>query len=309
MGLPVVVSLAAFDGWTIPLLTLGMYVMLEAFSEYLIEPVLFSSRTGVSTLAILGAALFWGWLWGPVGLVLATPLTVCLVVLGRYIAPMRFLTVMLSDEPGLSPEIRLYHRLLSFDDEAAITLARKHVESSTPASLYEDVLLPLLTRSELDRHRGLLDEVRARFVHDTLAEVLDALGEEHAGPAPTANGSEVLCVPARDRADELAARMLVHLLRLEGVRCEAISVTALTGELLNTLEERQPSAICICAVPPDAERHARYRTMRIRERMPDVRIVAGFWPVLRDRQSARLRSAGVASMVTNLRGAVEQLRA
>ena len=144
---------AIFEGWTRPLLVLAVFVVNELISNNVVEPWLYGSSTGISTMGILVSAVFWTWLWGPIGLVMSTPLTVCLTVMGRYVPQLSFLNTLLSDEEVLPPEARFYQRLLALDPEEAADIAEEYLKENSLESLYDKVLLPALSLAEQDRHR------------------------------------------------------------------------------------------------------------------------------------------------------------
>src|SRR5690606_7062319 len=160
-SMPIALSLAAFDDWTRPLVVAGMFIVLELLSNNLMEPWLYGMGTGVSPVAIIASAVFWTWLWGPIGLVLATPLTVCLVVVGLYVPRLEFLNILLSDQPGLPPQARVYQRLLAMDQEEVFQIADEYLKERSLLDLYEYVLLPALSMAEHDRHHGILDQARS----------------------------------------------------------------------------------------------------------------------------------------------------
>lgn len=332
MSLPILVSLAVFDGWSMPLMTAGLFLGLELMSENVFEPWLYGSRTGISTLAILVSVLFWGWLWGPVGLVLATPLTVCLVVMGRYTTQLQFFTVLLSDEPGLPPQTKLYHRLLSMDQDAAFDVAQQFYREHSLGELYEQIMMPALALAERDRHRGAMNAEQVQFLYQSMREIVEELGEqatvatarapaalnaaEASVPAPPRAAAAresaratIVCLPARDEADELAALMLVQLLVMEGIPAAAVSVDALAGEKLDLVEQSQTTMVCISAVPPLSILHSRYLCKRLTSRLPGLRVVVGLWGV--DGSAGvveRLGSCGVEGVVTTLSDAVARFR-
>ena len=154
---PVALSLAVFDGWTRPLLVFGIFAVDELVTNNVIEPWVFGANTGISNVGILISALFWTWLWGPVGLVLAMPLTVCLIVLGRHVPQLAFINTLLSDEEALAPASRFYQRLLAMDPDEAIDIAEDYLQQNSLVSLYDDLVLPALSMAEQDRHNGDLD--------------------------------------------------------------------------------------------------------------------------------------------------------
>ncbi len=175
--MPIAISLAVFDGWLQPGLVVALFVVNELISNNVIEPWLYGSSTGISTIGILASAVFWTWIWGPLGLVMATPLTVCLTVVGRYVPQLAFFNTMLSDQDVLPPQSRFYQRLLALDPEEATEVAEDYLATSSLTELYDIVLLPALSLAEQDRHHGELDEEKQRFVHQTTREIVEELGE------------------------------------------------------------------------------------------------------------------------------------
>ncbi len=187
--IPIVLSLAVSPGWTEPLLTLGLFVGLELFSNNVLEPWLYGASTGLSPVAIIVAAVFWTTLWGPVGLLLSTPLTVCLVVLGRHVPRLEFLDVMLGNQQVLPDHAKIYQRLLARDPQEAIELAEERLADGPVADLYDGLMLPALTLAELDRQRGALDTQTQRAISDGIATLVEDLMDHDdptpATPAPT----------------------------------------------------------------------------------------------------------------------------
>ena len=151
---PLSVAFAIYPGYAVFVSVVGLFVIIELLSNNLMEPYLYGSSTGMSTIAILVSAVFWTWLWGPVGLLLATPLTVVLVVIGKYVPQLGFLDILLGDEPVLEPPERVYQRLLAMDQEEATELAREYLREMDLERVYDEVLNPALAMAEHDRHRG-----------------------------------------------------------------------------------------------------------------------------------------------------------
>src|SRR6266478_9768 len=163
-AMPAAVAFGVEPGWVQAIIIFGLYLGVDLLIYNFVEPQLYGTSTGISPIAILVAAVFWTWLWGPVGLLLATPLTVCLVVLGRYVPSLEFLSVLLSDEPVLAPETRFYQRLLAMDVEEATEVAEEFLKDKSLEALDDEVLIPALTLAERDRHRGKLDDTHEQFV-------------------------------------------------------------------------------------------------------------------------------------------------
>ena len=292
--MPLLLSLAVFDGWTRPLLTLALFVATELVVSNLVEPMLYGAHTGISSLAILVAAIFWTAIWGPIGLVLSTPLTVCLVVLGRHVPRLGFLHVLLGDEPVLTPDSRFYQRLLATDHDEARQVLEKYLEGSTLLDLYDSVLIPALSLAEQDRHQNRLEEASEKFICQSTRELIDEFAgspdgdpaaaraggtvepSEEAGPPRPTHSCKVLCLPARDEADEIVATMLCQLLERAGHEVQCIPLGP-TVEMLAQVKDEKPDVICISALPPFAIPHARSLYTKLRAQAPKVKIDVGLW--------------------------------
>lgn len=176
-GLPTLMAVAVFPGWHQAILVVGLFVILEIVISNFIEPMLYGSHTGISSLAILVAAVFWAALWGPIGLILSTPLTVCLILMGRYVPQLNFLEVILGDEPVLAVEAHFYQRLLALDQDEATVIAENFLKEKPLGNLYDQVVIPALAMAEQDRHLNTLDSGTADFVSQTTRELIDEVGE------------------------------------------------------------------------------------------------------------------------------------
>ena len=287
---PMGMALAVFPGWSQVGLTFALFLLLELTIANLIEPWLYGSHTGVSSFAILVAAIFWGMLWGPVGLILSTPLTVCLILMGRYIPQLNFLEILLGDEPVLSPQAHYYQRLLALDDGEAREIADKYLKLNSIGNLYDSVLIPALSLAAKDRHMNVLDETRTKFIHQSTRELIEELYEvsqNATGPDSDdlsamaertrfASGQRIVCVPARDEADEIVGTMVMQLLRRAGYEADALPIAAFST-MLEQLEQLHPEVICVSALPPFAAMQAKSLCKQLRQRCPDVRIVMGLW--------------------------------
>jgi predicted PurR-regulated permease PerM len=315
---PIALSVAFFDNWTYALLVIALVVALELISNNVLEPWLYGSSVGVSSFALIVAAVFWTWLWGIAGLFLAIPLTVCLVVMGKYIPQLEFLSVLLSDQPGLKPEESFYQRLLSNNAEDAEDFLEEELEEKSLLEVCDTIILPALRFAEQDHDRGAIDENKRRAIVDEIGELADDLREPEKKKQETAAESPllargvkftVLCLPAADRADEVAAQLFARLIELRGIKARAISITALKGEMLGLVDEVKPDAICISATPPAAVIHARYLCKKLRGRVTNVPIIVGLWDARGDTQRAnhRLVSTGANKVVTSYAAGMEEL--
>ena len=174
---PILLSLAMFEGWVQPLLVIGLFVAVELIASNVIEPRLYGQSIGVSEVALLVAAALWAFLWGPIGLILSSPLTVCLVVLGKYVPQLKFLDVLLGDEPPLDAHVTFYQRLLARDQDEATELILAQAKASSPEQVYDDFLVPALNYAKRDRERDDLTQSDEEFVFQATREILEDLGE------------------------------------------------------------------------------------------------------------------------------------
>jgi len=305
---PLALAFAVDPGWSMLLLSGGLFVVLELLSNNVVEPWLYGSSTGVSPVAIIVAAVFWTWLWGPVGLLLSTPLTVCLVVLGRYVARLEFLSILLGDEPVLTEEARLYQRMVAKDPDEAFELAQDYLQQHSLLEFYEQVVIPALILAEQDRERGVLDEDKQRHIWQNIRELVEDLADhkdvtdrtasEKDAPAseekrsfPEPEHLSVLCIPARNEADEIAAMILAQLLHRRGVGAKPLSATALTGEHLEELKENGLDLVCVSKVAAPGIRAVRYLCKRLRNNFPNLKIIVGLWGSDEDQTALRERLA------------------
>jgi predicted PurR-regulated permease PerM len=302
--LPLIVSVAISHTWWPPLLVVGLFLVLELTVTNFLEPWLYGSRTGISSLALLAMAIFWALLWGWPGLVLSTPLTVCMVVLGRYVPQMSFLHTLLGSDAELSADAHFYERLLAMDQPEAHAIADRFLEGKPLVELYDSVLVPALSLAEQDRHQGVLDDVRSNFLFLSIGELiaeltsyrqkdLPDLSDHSPGdnppppddraipsrtwPTPTRKEFAVVCISASDQADELTTLMLAQLMERADHSTLLLSGSSLSTELLDTLAKEPETVVFISALPPFAFSHARALCQRVRAHLPANRICIGFW--------------------------------
>ena len=301
MLLPTALALAVFPGWTRPLVTFGTFVALECIANIMLEPWLYGQSAGISQVALLVAVLFWTWLWGPVGLLLATPLTVCLIVLSKHLPALGFLIVLMGDEPVLEPRARYYQRLLARDQDGAAKVVEEYLKDNAPETVYDEVLLPALYYANLDAQRDQIDAADSEFVVEATWDILEELTqnervvEQVAQPDAAKEDLRPLLVlcPARDRADEVALGMLEDLVPTAHYRVENVGVPLLTSEVTQLVAERQPAVLCIGSVGPGGVSHIRHLCKRLRARCPDLKLVAGHWALDEDSDERReLTEAG-----------------
>jgi predicted PurR-regulated permease PerM len=308
-ALPALLAFAISDDWSLVAWTLGVFLALELTLVYALEPWLYGRSTGLSAIAVMAATVFWTWLWGPVGLLLATPLTVCVVVVGRYIPQLGFLSLLLGAEPALAPGARLYQRLLSQEFPEAAHLAREHRAQHGETSLYEDVLIAALRLAERDRQSGALTPAAARSIVENVQRLL--VETESAAPEAQREHASSLCIAStRDGVDHLAAQMLARLLPAPEFTAVALAHSNIAAEALEAIEARRCKTVLISALQPPAASHAESLCRRLRQRFPELRILVGLWGSDGDVAGAavRLKAAGADEVVTTLHGAVQRVR-
>jgi predicted PurR-regulated permease PerM len=290
-ALPLALSLAVFNTWTHPLLVFVLFGTIELVTANMVEPWLYGVNTGISSLALLVATVFWTALWGPAGLILATPMTVCLVVLGRYIPQLSFLHVLLGDEPVLAPSAQVYQRLLAMDQEDARLVVVAFMKDATLTQLYDSVVVPTLGLAEQDRHRAAIDEKREEFLFLNINEMVAEFSESAPSSPPPEGfaGGRVLCVPAHDQADEITAAMLAQLLEHEGFIALSFPIGENVEEVLELMQPTDADLICVSALPPFAFSPAKSACRRIRSRFPKTKLAAGIWGFGGDPKKAMAR--------------------
>jgi predicted PurR-regulated permease PerM/methanogenic corrinoid protein MtbC1 len=316
-ALPVLISLAVFPGWQQPLLAFVLFLVVELVTGNVIEPLVYGSETGISTIGILVAAVFWTWLWGPVGLLMSMPLTVCLVVIGRYVPQLQFLDVLLGDQPPLPIEAQVYHRLLAMDSAQVRLLMESCVGERTVAELYDRVLIPALVLAERDRHRGELSPEREEFIETTIRDWIEELAgrtrEDGSLGVETADGENaaerLVCVPAHDMADELAGHMFAQL-AVRGGKPAVLEADLPRAEVLRRLAELGAEQVFISALEPFAYTQAREVCRDLRAHFPGMRIVVALWDLRSEaeRHRRRLAAAGADEVVATLQEAVLAIR-
>ena len=327
-AMPIALSMAISTGWGATILTVLLFLVLELFNNNLLEPWLYGKNTGVSAVAVMLAAVFWTWLWGPVGLLLATPLTVCLLVVGKHVPQLSFLGILLGTEPVFEPKMRIYQRLLAGDQEEAAELLEGYLEHKPLAVVYDTVLIPALALAEMHGQLGELNEGKHKFIMQSLKEIIqdrrerqhEMQAKEDTAAAPEADESpsridevsssplRILCLPARSEADEIAALMVAQVLETTGCVVQAVSVASLAGEMVDFGEQRQPDLVCISATPPAAVMHARHLCKQLRSRFPELNLVVGLWDAQGDLNKAKERIGCGAIVVATLADAQEQVR-
>ncbi len=311
-AVPIALSFLLFEGWAKPLTVIGLYVVSEAIVAFAVEPLVYRRSAGVSEIALLLAAAFWAWLWGPLGLLLSTPLTVCLVVVARNVSGLEFLALLLSDDTGVSRHIVYYQRLLAGDEVEAADLAREGVRATSVEAVFDGMLVPALARARRDREAGRLtpDEYgRILGATEELLPVLAAMAPPPAvpddgAPAPDELSARpkvaVAACPVGDDADRIALAMLGHLL---GDRADVRQTPpgGLVAEALAFVQQSAPSLVCVGSLAGAGSPRVRHFVKRLRAVSPDAPILAGRWAVPRAAVDRRdLLHAGATEVATSL---------
>lgn len=328
-ALPLVFSVAEFPGWRQPLEVVALFAVVETALNSFLEPVIYGKTTGVSALGLLVAAMFWAWLWGLMGILLSTPLTVCLAVLGKYVPSLGVFATLLGEEADLEPDVRFYQRLVALDRDGAVEVVDAALKSHPRAEVFDTILVPALSRAERDAAGGHLEDSDRAFVwrvvgdivdelegapEITLASVAGAAGSNGAGgPAPadpTAPPPVVVGVASNDTADAVALKMLGQLLAASGVGLEVVADAATPLALAERLADRSPDVVVLSHLPPEGLTAARYQVRRLRARFPDLPIVVGRWGASGNAAAAaedRLTEAGASGVALSLAGARDQI--
>jgi predicted PurR-regulated permease PerM len=313
-GAPILVSLAALPGWGGPLWVLGLFIGLELFTNLVLETVLYAGAAGVSQVALLVSLAFWTWLWGPVGLLMATPLTVCFVVLGKHVPGLEFVGVLMADTPGLAPEFGYYQRLLARDQGEAADLIERHIKTEAPRSVYDALLLPALNFAERDRLEQRLSMDEETMVIEATRELLSDAAESIRRLQPKQAASDNSTPPAQQArlrvlgiatngvADELALQMLGHVLDDLPIVVEIATGRMLAAELVSLVQAQGISVVCLADLPPSPPSKTRYLVKRLHAALPELRILVGRWgpPALADDSTQTLRDGGATQVATTL---------
>jgi predicted PurR-regulated permease PerM len=331
---PLALAAAVDPGWSMLLMTAALFIVMEPLAGHVVEPLVYGHSTGLSPVAVVVAATFWTWLWGPIGLVLATPLTVCLVVLGRHVERLEFLDVMLGDRPALSPPEIFYQRMLAGDPAEAADVAEEFLKERSLSVYYDEVALAGLRLARVDALRGVLDEARLERMRGTVEELVDDLSDhpdlepasgrtvdpeaaaavdasaEALGTAdlpvlapedldPRFTGeAPILCIAGQSPVDEAAALMLAQLLTKHGLKARVEGAASLSVQSITRLEAADTAVVCLSFLDAGSPAHMRYAVRRLRRKMPQAKIVLGCW--VADATAAEsLREAARADLVAS----------
>jgi hypothetical protein len=318
--------MAISSGWGATISTILLFVILELLNNNLFEPWLYGKKTGVSAVAVMVAAVFWTWLWGPMGLLLATPLTVCVLVVGKHVPQLSFLNILLGTEPVFEPRKHVYQRLLAGDMEEAAEIFEVSLEHKSLVEVFDTVLLPTLAIAETHWQLGELDDGKHKFIMQSLKEMIqdhrDRKQEQQAKkeiaetkdvtgdstPLGSAAASlNILCLPARTEADEITALMLAQVLELNGCSVETVSLASLADQLTDSVDQHTVDVVCVSATRPAAVMHARYLCRRLRVAFPTMKLIVGLWEAEYELGKAQDRIGCGATVVSTLADAQREI--
>ena len=314
---PLLLAIAVDPGWTTFVLTAALILGLELVSNNFVEPRLYGASTSVSTVAIILAAIFWTTLWGPIGLLVATPLTVCLAVLGRYFPDLRFLDVLLGSAPALSLPERFYQRLLAGDVDENVRIARARLEHCTLTEFYDDVALPALAlAAEANLNRAFSSDTRFRVTRSVLRVVAElADHDEREQDVPSVGSARqptrllahrsVLCAAGRSGLDHAVVAMLAQLLERNGLAARPVPAEALTRNGLSGADLGSFDAVCVSYLEAPSPVVARQTRQRIGRLAQDKPVVVGHWR--RPANAAAQPAADDTRIVTSLAAAVDEV--
>jgi predicted PurR-regulated permease PerM len=312
---PLILAIAVGNGWSMALWTVGLFAGLEGVTGQVIEPIFEGRSTGLTPVAIIVAATFWAWIWGPVGLVLATPLTVILVVLGRHVEALKFFDILLGDEPALSESEALYQRMLAHDPVEAVEHAKAFMTGRSLSEYCDSVARPALTLARKDAERGALEgDVLAKF-HKTVESLFADIAHEHwvlrgetratkearPGSLPIVRADQLtgrwtsatplVSIGAQAGLDEAAAAVIATLAQTHGVAARIEKPDALTAAQLDQLDLADAALVCLSCLDLKTPARIHYAARRIRMKAPHAKLMLGLWNASDDAALETLRDA------------------
>jgi len=308
-ALPLALAFAVDPGWSVLLWTGGLFLALELVVGNLVEPWLYGPSTGLSSVALIVSVIFWTWLWGGIGLLLATPLTVCIAVIGRYVPQLAFLDILLGNDAPLKPEESFYQRLLAGDPAEAASHAQEFVRTNSLSDFFARVALPALLLAERDWSRGALEAEHRKQVADGVMTVVAELSPAAGEASPDASDT-VLCVAGRSDLDEAAATLLVRLLLAEGQQAMSLAYDSAIRLALPDLGGKRIKAVCLSYLDPDGVPQARFLTRRVRRQLgADLHVIVAMWGMEQDSALIEFAAAETRAdrVVTSLPAAVQAI--
>ena len=335
---PLILAAAVGPDWSMAIWTAALFLIVEPITGHVIEPMLAGQSTGLSPVAVVTSAAFWTWLWGPIGLVLATPLTMCMVVLGKHVPHLKFFDILLGDEPALRPEQLTYQRMLAGDPIEAVEQAQTYLKNEPLLAYYENILIEALKLAQADADSGHLDEERKQRIRDVVAELLDDLEEHEDAPklvSDETSGTKplieeiqqsedpkerlndipeewrvkkrVLCVPGRDLLGEAFALIIAQLVSREGIGARAEDRDALSISRIFSLDTEDVGLVCLCFIGETTSAQIHYAVRRLRRKMPQAFIMLTLIGSSSAFDEQFMSSAGIGSIQTSLQGTRDEI--
>lgn len=336
---PILLAAAVDPGWLLSVAVAGLFLVTEPLAGQVAEPMLYGRTTGLSPISVVISVIFWTWLWGPVGLILATPLTLCLVVLGQHVKQLEFLNVLFGNRPALTSVENFYQRVLAGDLDELQEHAEELLKKMSLSSYYDEIALKGLELAAHDVVRGVLTTAQLERIHDIIAELIDALsdyediepnekGDQHeeadkviplkparhqanaknTGDTRVEMDQGIVCVASRGRLEETAGMMLAQILSKHSLNAELVKPQAVSRSQIDQLHCAGAAVICICYIDAgDSTSQLRYLIRRLRQRVPTARVLVAIWPsdhpvrVQKERQE----SLGADFYVSSVRAAVD----
>lgn len=314
---PFIIALAISTNWIMPILTIILFGVLDLITGNFIEPLLYAARTGISAFALIVSAIFWTLLWGPIGLLLSVPITVCMTVLGDHIPKLSFFNVLLSDEKALAVYEEIYQLLLAGELTEVMALINNYLKANSLTKLYDTVFIPITWAAETDYQQELLNDRQLNLLYQNIEGILEYLGhrliqtaeakEDSASPPPKVPDYRVACLPVSTKNDELASIMLTHLLTESSFIAKSFSAP-LTNEIIAELKNGNYATICVSLVSRASIIAARTLCAQLNRQLPDKKIVLGLWEYTEINADVeeQLKSQGVDSVVFAFEKAIEQ---
>ncbi len=303
---PLLFALAANPTWAPPILVFSLFIGLELLCNNIFEPRLYGQSLGLSEVAQLVATAIWALLWGPIGMILAWPLTTCLLILGKYVPQWRFLNVLLGDEPVLEPRVAFYQRLAAHDSDEAAEIVAAQLKTRPADEVYDDLIVSALASARREANEGTLSDVDLKFVSTSVREIAEEIveGAPSAATANLAGRAKALLVPAKDELDRAALELFARLFDAGQWEMEVTAVSTLASEIGERIAASQPATIVIGALPPGGRTHTRYLCKRLRAQFPTLKIIVGRWGGDEDAASdEQLKSAGADEVVESFAAA------
>jgi predicted PurR-regulated permease PerM/GAF domain-containing protein len=289
---PMTLAFAVDPGWSMLLWVVGLFLLMEVVSNNFIEPWLYGSSTGLSPLAVIASAIFWTTFWGPVGLILSTPLTVCLIVVGRYVPQLNFLGTLLGSDPVLAPEEQLYQRLLAGNHEDAVEIAERYIDEHSSDAFYDRVAIPALCLAEEDRQRNATDGGYKRTVTEGMVAVIEEIADhseqrrnsnggaeqKQAGEVMMrAAGEPCLCIGGKTDLDRAASEIVAQNLRDRGIGARVLPSIAVGQHGIGRIDLAGVDVVCLSYLAPQPQTFANFACRRLKRRAPHLKVLVCLW--------------------------------